>query len=223
MEKVFGKDAFDYSKLDYQGAHKEVTLVCKKCGNVETKAPSVWYLGFGCLKCQGNTVGKKLPTTEEFIIRAKKIHGDKYNYNKSIYTGISNKIEIICPKHGSFFQEPNVHINMKCNCPECNITKGEETISMWLNSRGIKYIFQHKVQINNSYHYYDFYLPEHNIMIEFNGKQHYEPIKFFGGQEALEYLQSRDKIKEQYCLDNQINLFIIRYDDNIEEILNKQL
>ena len=147
IEKIFGKNIFDYSKLNYQGAHKDVTLICKKCNNVETKVPNVWYRGFGCLKCQGNIIGKKLLTNENFIERSKQIHGDKYDYSKVVYTGISNKIEIICPKHGSFFQEPNVHVNMKCNCPECNITKGEEAISIWLNNRGIKYIFQHKIKI----------------------------------------------------------------------------
>jgi hypothetical protein len=221
IEKIFGPEAFDYSKLNYEGAHKDVTLVCKKCGNIETKDPRSFYIGYGCLKCQGNTIGKKLLSTEEFIIRSKKIHGDKYDYSKVIYTGISNKVEIICSKHGSFFQEPNVHINMKCNCPECNVSKGEEQIAIFLNQNNINYIFQYQVRINDSYHYYDFYLPDHNIIIEFNGMQHYKPIKFFGGQEAFDYLQVRDKIKKQYCLENQLKLVIIRYDDNVEEILNK--
>lgn len=219
IEKIFGKNIFDYSKLNYQGAHKDVTLICKKCNNVETKVPNVWYRGFGCLKCQGNIIGKKLLTNENFIERSKQIHGDKYDYSKVVYTGISNKIEIICPKHGSFFQEPNVHVNMKCNCPECNITKGEEAISIWLNNRGIKYIFQHKIKIDNSYHYYDFYLPDHNMLIEYNGLQHYKPIAFFGGMKGFEYLKQRDKIKEKYCLDNKINLLILSYKDDIEEIL----
>ena len=50
IDQIFGKDTFDYSKLNYQGAHKDVTLICKKCGNIETKVPNVWYRGFGCLK-----------------------------------------------------------------------------------------------------------------------------------------------------------------------------
>lgn len=221
IEKIFGKNTFDYSKLNYQGAHNNVTLICKKCNNIETKAPSVWYRGFGCLKCQGNIVGKKLPTTENFIERAKKVHGSKYDYNKVIYTGISNKVEIICPKHGSFFQEPNVHVNMKCNCPECNVSKGEEAISIWLNNQNINYIFQYKIKINNSYHYYDFYLPKYNILIEYNGLQHYQSVKYFGGQKTFKYLQERDKTKKEYCEQNNIQLLIISYKDDIECILNK--
>ena len=219
IEKIFGKNIFDYSKLEYKGAHKDVTLICKRCNNNETKDPQSFYGGYGCLKCQGNVVGKRLLTTEEFIIRAKKIHGNKYDYNKVIYTGISNKIEIICPKHGSFFQEPNSHINMECNCPECNVSKGEEQIAIWLNQKDIEYVFQYKVKINNSYHYYDFYLPKLNIIIEYNGMQHYKPIKFFGGQKGFDYLQSRDKIKTKHCLDNNNKLITISYKDNVEEIL----
>jgi hypothetical protein len=49
--------------------------------------------------------------------------------------------------------------------------------------------------------------------------QHYKPISFFGGQKGFDYLQSRDKIKEQYCLNNNLNLIIISYKDNIEETL----
>lgn len=223
IENIFGKDAFDYSRLNYQGAHKKVTLICKKCGNIETKVPNVLYRGFGCLKCQGNTVGKKLLTNENFIERAKQVHGDKYDYSKVIYNGISNKIEIICPKHGSFFQEPNVHINMKCNCPECNVSKGEEQIGIWLNKNNIEYIYQYKVKIEDSYHYYDFYLPKYNTLIEYNGLQHYKPIAFFGGEKGFEYLKQRDKIKEKYCLDNKINLLILTYKDDVEKILKKKI
>jgi hypothetical protein len=223
IEKVFGTDAFDYSKLDYQGAHKDVILICKKCGNVEAKAPSVWYLGFGCLKCRPKQRNPKQITKEQFLERAKKVHDSKYDYNKVKYTTLYDEVEIVCPKHGSFYQKPTIHIHAKSNCPECNITKGEEAISIWLNNRGIKYIFQHKIKIDNSYHYYDFYLPDHNMLIEYNGLQHYKPITFFGGEKGFEYLKQRDKTKEKYCLDNKINLLILSYKDDIEKTLKTKL
>lgn len=87
----------------------------------------------------------------------------------------------------------------------------------------IEYIYQYQVKIKDSYHYYDFYLPKHNILIEYNGLQHYKPVVFFGGEKGFEYLKQRDKIKEKYCFDNQINLLILSYKDNIEKILNKTL
>ena len=61
----------------------------------------------------------KKKTTAEFIVRAKQVHGDKYDYSKAVYQGIHTKICIICPKHGEFWQEPNNHISQKTICPEC--------------------------------------------------------------------------------------------------------
>jgi hypothetical protein len=90
-----------------------------------------------------------------------------------------------------------------------------------LNKNNINYIFQHQVKIGNSYHYYDFYLPKHNIIIEYNGMQHYKPIKFFGGQKGFDYLKERDNIKKEYCQNQNIKLIIISYKDNIEETLNQ--
>jgi len=63
-------------------------------------------------------------------------------------------------------------------------------------------------------------LPDYNICIEFNGKQHYEPITFFGGEEGLKKQIIRDKIKTQYCDKNNIKLFIIKYDENLIIKLN---
>jgi len=220
IENIFGKDIFDYSKTEYKGAHKDITLICKKCGNVETKDPKSFYLGYGCLKCRNKQINPKQITKEHFLKKCKIIHGDKYDYSKINYISLYDKIEIICPKHGSFYQKPTIHIHCKSNCLECNISKGEEQISIWLNNNKINYIFQHQIKINNSYHYYDFYLPEYNIMIEYNGLQHYKPIKFFGGQDSFNYLKERDKIKKDYCLNNQIKLIIISYKEDIDEILN---
>ena len=62
--------------------------------------------------------GKKL-TTEQFIEKAKKIHGLKYEYSKSIYINKRTKIEIICSNHGSFWQLPLNHLNYTHNCPHC--------------------------------------------------------------------------------------------------------
>lgn len=64
-------------------------------------------------------MGKKI-TTEQFVEKAKEIHGNKYNYSKVQYINSSTKIEIICPKHGSFWQSPNNHLSKIRGCPECN-------------------------------------------------------------------------------------------------------
>ncbi len=58
--------------------------------------------------------------SEKFIEMAKEIHGDKYLYNKVIYVGSKEKVEIICPIHGSFWVTPNHHITNKSGCPACS-------------------------------------------------------------------------------------------------------
>ena len=58
--------------------------------------------------------------SENFIEKAKEIHGDKYLYNKVIYTGSKEKVEIVCPTHGSFWVTPNHHITSKSGCPACS-------------------------------------------------------------------------------------------------------
>lgn len=58
-------------------------------------------------------------TTELFIERAKEIHGSKYDYSKAVYKKAKEKVEIICPKHGSFMQDPHHHIDAKNGCPLC--------------------------------------------------------------------------------------------------------
>ena len=58
-------------------------------------------------------------TTDEFIIRAKDIHGNKYDYSKSVYINAATKVCIICPEHGEFWQLPNNHLK-GCGCPKCS-------------------------------------------------------------------------------------------------------
>ena len=65
-------------------------------------------------------MGAKRLTQEEFIKRAKKIHGDKYDYSKAIFNNVDEKVCLICKEHGEFWQSPYKHINRKQGCPYCS-------------------------------------------------------------------------------------------------------
>lgn len=65
---------------------------------------------------------------------------------------------------------------------------------------------------------FDFYLPQYNTLIEYDGKQHFEPIEFFGGEEKFNKLQENDKIKNEYCKNNKIPLIRISYKNQKREI-----
>jgi very-short-patch-repair endonuclease len=102
---------------------------------------------------------------------------------------------------------------------------GEKKIIKILEKENINYIHQYKFDdcVNINKLIFDFYLPDENICIEFDGKQHFEPINFFGGQEAFDKLKIRDEIKNKYCFDKNIKIIRISYEDiNIIEKIIKE-
>lgn len=107
---------YDYSKVEYVNNKTKVCIICPEHGEFFVKPDNHLTGRNGCPKCSGN----KRFTTEEFIEKAKSVHGDKYDYSKVNYINSQTKIEIICPKHGSFWQIPNAHINQEQGCPACS-------------------------------------------------------------------------------------------------------
>lgn len=71
---------------------------------------------------------------------------------------------------------------------------------------------------------FDFYIKEFNLCIEFDGEQHYRENNYFGGNNIFKETQKRDKIKNKYCKDNDINLLRIPYWelDSVEDILDEE-
>ena len=110
-------------------------------------------------------------------------------------------------------------------CPICNESKGERQVSMWLEQHKMIYIPQKRFNdcCDKNTLPFDFYLPDYNICIEYQGKQHYEPIEYFGGEDTLLYTQYHDKIKRDYCIYKNISLICIPYWEDVDEYLNKNL
>ena len=128
-----------------------------------------------------------------------------------------------------FMQTPNMHLNDSQGCHRCKVNKGEERVRQYLNDTGTYFVEQEsfegcKCKKNLSF---DFYLPNQNICIEYDGIQHFKPIRFGGMSEekadvCFKKGQKNDHIKNSYCFLNNIKLIRIPYTeyDNIEEILN---
>ena len=157
----------------------------------------------GCITSKSN---KKL-TTEEFIARSKKVHGDKYDYSKSIYLGRDKKVCIICPKHGEFWQRADHHLS-GFGYPHCSKSKMENNVCVELQKNGIQYIIQKDfpwLKYKNNLHI-DIYLPEYNIAIECQGGQHFYPVDFYGGDEEYRMICERDKLKYDLCKKNGIRV-----------------
>jgi hypothetical protein len=121
-------DKYDYSKVKYINSHKHVIIKCPDHGPFP-QTPAHHLSGKGCRTCgfkRGADKNRKL--LAQFIEEAKKVHGDKYCYDKVVYKDIKTKIEIICQTHGPFPQPPLAHLHGH-GCPNCGSERGGELIS----------------------------------------------------------------------------------------------
>lgn len=216
-KEKWGMDKYDYSMVKYVTAHEKVKIIYN--GMIYEQTPTAHLLF---------APEKKIiiKTTEQFISEAKLIHDNMYSYEKTIYTLTKNKLTITCPIHGDFEQKALSHLQGS-GCPFCNESKGEKEIVKILKKYKINFERQKKFpDCKNVFQLpFDFYIPSLRILIEYDGEQHYSALSFFGGEKAFNQLKINDKIKNDYCEDNYINLIRIRYDeiDNVETILNKSL
>ena len=111
---------YDYSKVEYVNCHTKVCIICPEHGEFWQKPNNHLYNHHRCPKCGLEAIGdSKRDTKDTFIEKAKKIHGDKYDYSKVEYINTNTKVCIICPEHGEFWQFPGDHINNKSGCPKC--------------------------------------------------------------------------------------------------------
>lgn len=118
-----------------------------------------------------------------------------------------------------------------CRCPKCQISssKGEQRIEKFLMQNKIEYVAQKKFKellgTGGGKLSYDFYLPTHNFLIEYQGAQHKRCFDFFGGESRLKNQQIHDNRKREYAKSKNIKLLEIWYyeNDKIETILENNL
>ena len=206
-------EKYQYKKETYKGYKKKMCIVCPKHGEF-WQTPISHFYGSNCPKCGIETKSlKNSLSTDIFISRAKQIHGNKYDYSKVKYINLTEKVCIICPKHGEFWQQPQIHLQKK-GCPKCRSSKLELEIINLLEENNIKYEYQYKPKflINyNRLYSYDFYLQDYNIIIECQGEQHFKPIDFSGhntemAKQMYKKTLQRDKIKYNLCKENKVKL-----------------
>jgi len=206
---------YDYSLIDYKRGDKKIKIICPIHGIFEQK-PKL-HLKKGCPVCEKNMI----PNTEQIKMIFNEIHDNKYDYSLVKYINDKTKVKIICKNHGIFEQTPGYH-KIGNGCPMCNESKGEREISNTLKEKQIRFTRQKKFEdckdIKNLY--FDFYLPHHNMCIEYDGEQHYNANEFFGGVERLKDQRKKDKIKDDYCKLHQINIMRIKFNENIKDRLS---
>ena len=212
--------------------NKSATWKCLcKCGNTTYRTTSWLKMSknqsCGCLKseliakrCTENLIGQKFGRLTVI------------EYAGSHYDGAMWKCHCDCGKttivHARFLKRGGVK---SCGCLQ---SIGEEKIQKFLNKYNIEYVTQKRfddlVGFGNCKLRYDFYIPDYNILIEYNGRQHYVPVDFKGegNDKAIENLKKQqiyDKMKADYAFNQNIKLLVIPYweENNIENILINQL
>jgi hypothetical protein len=210
-------DEYDYSLVEYKRSSSKVKIICKKHGIYE-QSPDNHLKGAKCNKCSGGM----LRNTKYFIDKANEIHNYKYDYSITNYTNSRSNVEIICKKHGVFKQKASNHL-MGNGCFICNESKGEKEIDLFLKENNIIYNRQYRFK-KCRYKLplpFDFYLPEYNICIEFDGQQHFKSHPCWGGEKQLEEQKIKDEIKNNFCISNNILLYRIDYTENLENKLKE--
>lgn len=218
----------------YNNNEEKLPFICNK-----HKDEGVQYISFGnlisgrgCNYCSKERWLKNITKSHDtFLEQVKAIHGDKYEVI-SQYVGCKEYVEVYCNKcEESFSIAPN-HLIEGHGCGNCNKSLGENTIEQVLLGKEANFIKQYKfddcIGLKRKLPF-DFATFNDNDklkqLIEYNGIQHYKPVAIFGGEEAFKKQCANDKIKYDYCQNNNINLIIIPYWDfkNIESILEEKL
>ena len=212
--KIHG-DKYDYSKVEYVNNHTDICIIHPKYGEF-FQSPSTHLKGCDHPKEMTEKVWSKRGriTTEEFIKRARKIHGDKYDYSKVEYVNSRTKVCIICPIHGEFWQtlENHTHKTNPKGCPKCSMSHLETEIMRYLENNKIEYVYECNKNILPwiKRQTLDFYLPKYNTAIECQGSQHFIPTAFGSKvqtpESCFENIINRDKRKKILCEKNGVKL-----------------
>lgn len=221
---------YDYSDTIYTDSRTKVKIICREHGEFYQNA-SNHMNGRGCPECGVDRIKKALTyTSEEFIDLCRSVHGDTYDYSLCNYTSANNKVSIICKDHGIFEKWSHEHIQLRSGCPKCTKkdSLGEEIIKNWLDLNSIKYSQEKKFdscKLTNIPMRFDFFLPELNLLIEYDGQQHFYAVDYWGGDDGFEKIQYRDAYKTKWAEENNFGLIRIPYTErrNIDQILSSHL
>lgn len=222
---------YDYSKTVIDGVQNIVEVICPEHGSFFPTPANHTHKTqpTACPKCAFASTVKHCINRgfDTFVKRSKERHGDRYDYSKVDYRGAHIHVEILCDRHGSFWQTPANHYTGH-DCAQCAhedrpISIGENMISDWLSKRNIEFqrekMFDDLRNPETGYHLrYDFFVPSINAFIEFDGEHHFVPVR--GNKPRLVKIQKLDGIKTEYAFKHNIPLIRISDKKVIDVVLN---
>lgn len=218
--KIKHRGYYDYSKVVYQTHYHKVVITCKYHGDFKQIPHMHISGGGGCRLCAARDMSK---VREDFIRKARLVHGDKFSYENVIYIGSKIPVKINCQVHGVFSTPPNSHVSGRSGCPRCKESKGETAVRSVLENIGVEFFQEYKIALFNFR--FDFFIPDYSLFIEFNGKQHYGPIEVFGGISEFKETVRRDKAKRALVEEFGGKLLCIKWSDILiaKEVIEKEI
>ncbi len=209
-------------------------FLCNKCGEkFNLNWGKIYSSGQGCPYC----AGKRISESNCFSSNYPDI-SIEWNYSKNLkhpqdYASFSHKkVWWICSRCNNEWEASICsRTHMESGCPKCCLSHGEKKIMQFLNKNDFEYHVQHKfINCKDIFDLpFDFYLPNLNAAIEYDGELHYHVHRFIKdplkAEKVLDRTKRHDVIKTEYCKNNNINLIRIPFweFDNIENILQSQL
>lgn len=216
-------------KEDIKRNTSYIEYLCPKHGAHKMRV-SNFIIGKRCPDCQRENANLLFKNNKDKIIKeVKKFGGELLNAEEYI-NNTTNNLKILCPKCKkefiTSFRNFTQHRGQLCKtCSAKSESIGEFTIRKYLEINSIYFIQEYKFPNckDSKPLPFDFYLPDYNICIEFDGRQHYSETNYFSY--SYNKVKQHDKIKNQYCFDNNIYLIRIPYwkIDKIKNILDQEL
>lgn len=206
-------DRYDFSKIEYINHKTPITVICSVHKDFFIMPP-VFLRGSGCKRCAFDSF--KL-TQEEFLHKAVKVHLNRFDLSLIKYCGSNQYLTPICHKHGIFTIKAYKFLSGR-GCPKCHISEGERVIENFLKQHKVGYIYQKRFsQCKRKQSLpFDFYLPEYNTCIEYDGIGHFRDI---WGKKSYDSILDSDNIKSQFCKETGITLIRTSSLKNVNNLL----
>ena len=211
-------DKYDYSKVDCVNNHTKVCIVCPTHGTF-WQTPEIHVCQkSGCNRCgQEITNRKNTKFTYDMLEETNKQWGNNYDFSKFVYERYDVYGTVICPEHGEFKQSYH-HLKCGNGCPVCGNSRNVSELRL---KRVLEDEFgevEHQkmfpwLRLRKSMRY-DFYLPQHNVAIEYQGRQHFVDCSRFHKREPLDIIQERDITKIKLSQEHGVKLYHFTFEGN---------
>ena len=211
----------------YAGAHKKMKFKCSTCEHVWETTPHSVLMHKGCPQCSYRKTGLSLRKTHSQFLSDLSVI-DPMIVPLDEYQSARRKMLFRCVRCGNVWSANPIDVIHGTSCPNCSMSKGERRIDAYLHRRDILHEHQKKYNdllgIKNRKLSFDFFLPEINTLIEYQGEFHDHSVSFQSEEDFLSQ-EKHDQLKKAYAIKNQINVIYIWYYEFelIDEILEKSL